>query len=196
MRNSPHEQARSESEREADGAASVRGYRTPALALLSDLVLLWSSEAFQRSVFESATGVADPLPMNFLYRLAVRGPLKPSQLAAELATGRSNISKVTARLEDSGLIARTSDPDDRRGVLVALTPDGQAVAQRLFDAGDRMVADIVADWGPERMADFTTLLSGFVTRARDYSERLSRSAADPPPAPPGLRSPAQPERTP
>jgi DNA-binding MarR family transcriptional regulator len=34
------------------------------------------------------------------------------------------------RLERSGLICRTPDPTDRRGVLVRLTPQGSKVAMR------------------------------------------------------------------
>ncbi len=41
------------------------------------------------------------------------------------------------RLEASGLIVRRPDPDDRRGSLVALTPEGRTTA-------DRAIEDLVA----------------------------------------------------
>ena len=55
------------------------------------------------------------------------GPITPSELAARERIQRPTATRVLARLEEMGLIARTPDPHDRRSSLVAVTPDATAM---------------------------------------------------------------------
>ncbi|SRR6266849_2984134 len=62
---------------------------------------------------------------------AVREPLALRELAERQSCVRSNITQLVDRLEKDGLVRRRRDPDDRRGVLAALTPAGE----RAYDKG-------------------------------------------------------------
>ena len=87
------------------------------------------------------------------------GPLTPSELAARERIQRPTATRVLARLEELGLIARTPDPQDRRSSLVAVSATGSALldelrtrktaflAERLegLDADERAVLDRAAD---------------------------------------------------
>ncbi|GAA1979893.1 MarR family transcriptional regulator [Isoptericola halotolerans] len=53
--------------------------------------------------------------------------LSPSHLADILLITRAGMTKRIDRLERRGLVTRRSAPDDRRSLLVGLTPDGLAV---------------------------------------------------------------------
>ncbi|WP_131737890.1 MarR family winged helix-turn-helix transcriptional regulator [Actinomadura roseirufa] len=89
----------------------------------STLVEVWSRP-------HNATDV--PVPSTQLRALFVleRGPVNVSSLAAELEALVSSASRLCDRLEASGLLLR--DPGrDRREVTVRLTPDGQALLDRL-----------------------------------------------------------------
>ena len=55
------------------------------------------------------------------------GPLTPSELAARERIQRPTATRVLARLEEEGLVARTPDPQDRRSILVSATPAAQAL---------------------------------------------------------------------
>jgi DNA-binding MarR family transcriptional regulator len=55
------------------------------------------------------------------------GPMTPSELAARERIQRPTATRVLARLEEMGLIARTPDPQDRRSSLVSVTPDASAM---------------------------------------------------------------------
>lgn len=48
----------------------------------------------------------------------------PKSLAAKLDLESSSMTGLLDRLEKKGLIERRPDPDDRRGVLIFLTPQG------------------------------------------------------------------------
>src|SRR4029079_18397704 len=52
------------------------------------------------------------------------GPLTPSELATRERIQRPTATRVIARLEEAGLVDRTSDPDDRRSCLVGVAPEG------------------------------------------------------------------------
>jgi DNA-binding MarR family transcriptional regulator len=50
--------------------------------------------------------------------------LRVTDLTASMMIGSSGTTKRLDRLERNGLIARSPDPNDRRGTLIALTPKG------------------------------------------------------------------------
>jgi DNA-binding MarR family transcriptional regulator len=75
-----------------------------------------------------------------LHTLRVEGTpyrLSPSRLNQVLALSSGGITKIVDRLESAGLVRRTPDPSDGRGVLVELTARGRSMAARIFDAGLR-----------------------------------------------------------
>lgn len=53
--------------------------------------------------------------------------LRMSELALAVRQSRSRLTHTVARMERSGLIVRTSCPDDRRGVIAQLTDEGFAL---------------------------------------------------------------------
>jgi DNA-binding MarR family transcriptional regulator len=55
------------------------------------------------------------------------GPLTPSEIAARERIQRPSVTRLLARLAESGLVERTSDPADRRSSLVTITPLGSAL---------------------------------------------------------------------
>jgi DNA-binding MarR family transcriptional regulator len=51
--------------------------------------------------------------------------LRPSDLTGTLMLTSSGTTKRLDKLEEAGLIARGPDPDDRRAILITLTPSGK-----------------------------------------------------------------------
>ena len=63
-------------------------------------------------------------------RLAERGPMSQNQLGRATAMDAATIKGVVGRLMARGLMVTVPDPEDRRRLIVDLTPEGRA----LFDA--------------------------------------------------------------
>jgi DNA-binding MarR family transcriptional regulator len=94
-----------------------------------------------------------------LATIECHGPMTPSELAARERIQRPTATRVIARLEEMGLIGRTTDPQDRRSSLVSVTPEATALlaeqrtrktaflAERLdgLDAEDRAALERAAD---------------------------------------------------
>lgn len=77
--------------------------------------------------------IADFDVLNTLRRVSDSRGSKPSDMArASLITTGAMTSRLD-RLERAGLIRRTPDPADRRGVLIRLTPQGSKVAGQALD---------------------------------------------------------------
>jgi DNA-binding MarR family transcriptional regulator len=64
------------------------------------------------------------------------GPVSLSELALKLTCVRSNITQLIDRLEKDGLVKRTDDPTDRRGVRAEVT----SVGHERFADGEKALA--------------------------------------------------------
>ena len=94
--------------------------------------------------------------------------LSPSALSAEMMLSTSAMTNRLERLEKRGLIERTMDPNDRRGIKVQLTDEGFALA-------DEMVVSHVEM--EERM------LSALTDTERTRLRNLLTKIAEPPTTP-------------
>jgi DNA-binding MarR family transcriptional regulator len=96
-----------------------------------------------------------PLQLSALVTVEQHGPLRLSELARREAVTAPTMSRVLAALDDQGLVIRTPDPSDARGVRIVLSEEGAArlaevrshrtalVARRLarLDADQRQILE-------------------------------------------------------
>src|SRR5215213_5645450 len=80
-----------------------------------------------RRLRQEAGGGLSPTLTAALATVDRHGPLTPSELAARERIQRPTATRLLARLEEDGLVARTADPGDRRSSLVAITADGRSL---------------------------------------------------------------------
>ena len=71
-------------------------------------------------------------------------PMNVSVLQRSLMLSSGGTTKRLDRLEAAGFVERRPDPDDRRGVLIALTPDGHELIDEALVAVTRDEAELVA----------------------------------------------------
>jgi DNA-binding MarR family transcriptional regulator len=93
-----------------------------------------------RRMRQAAGGELSPSQSAALTTIDCHGPLTPSELAARERIQRPTATRVLARLEAAGLIARTPDPADRRSSLVSATPAGAALLADLRARRDAWMA--------------------------------------------------------
>jgi DNA-binding MarR family transcriptional regulator len=80
------------------------------------------------------------------------GPLTPSEVAARERIQRPTATRILARLEEAGLIARTPDPADRRSALVTATAAGSALLVSRRERRDAWMAAQLDSLPPEDLA--------------------------------------------
>jgi DNA-binding MarR family transcriptional regulator len=97
-----------------------------------------------------------PLQLSALVTVEQHGPLRLSELARREAVTAPTMSRVLAALDEQGLVIRTPDPQDARGVLISVSDAGAArlaevrshrtalVARRLARLDDEQRRTLVA----------------------------------------------------
>jgi DNA-binding MarR family transcriptional regulator len=153
-------------------------YRSELLASLAEFAHQWNHPDF------SVDNVARVHPQvgvpgaRLLMILAMRGELRPSDLAEELLTGASNVSKLLAHLERLGLVERRADSGDARVTRVHLTDSGRAAASEMIAAGDRTIEYMTQDWTPDEVRSYAAQTRRLAAAGRDYVRSVRSEAAE------------------
>ncbi|MEU2375164.1 MarR family transcriptional regulator [Streptomyces misionensis] len=96
-----------------------------------------------------------------LNRLDSEGPMGVKALAAGMGIDSSTVTRQVAPLVDTGLVKRTSHPEDGRAVVLQLSPRGAARLAEVRSSRRRLMAELTQDWAPEEREQFCTLLTRF-----------------------------------
>ena len=82
----------------------------------------------------------------------------PAELCRYLGLDSGSMTRMLDRLEQKGLILRNRCPDDRRQVRLALTADGQRLADRLPLVGAAAMNELVGGLTREELGTLTGVL--------------------------------------
>jgi len=75
----------------------------------------------------------DLIPPHWIALQALEEPRPMGELAKQLSCDNSNITWITDRLEERGLVTRTQAPHDRRVRLLVLTDEGSKLRQEISE---------------------------------------------------------------
>jgi DNA-binding MarR family transcriptional regulator len=117
-----------------------------------------------RRLRQQAGGALSPSQSAALATVERHGPLTPSELALRERVQRPTATQVLARLEAAGLVARASDPVDRRSFLVSVTPAGRELLAELRTRKDAYLA--------RRLETLDAADRATLARAAELLERL------------------------
>lgn len=136
---------------------------TPALAV--DTVMSFFAVIRRLSASANQPGHQSQHPKTWplLGRLAAAGSMRVADLADFAGLDASTVSRHVKTLEDDGLVARDTDPDDRRAASVRITDRGRAFVKEALQIRARIIADATADWSAqdrEQLADLMSRLAG------------------------------------
>lgn len=97
------------------------------------------------------------------------GPLRTSDIASYQRSLRPTLSHRVRGLEALGYLVRTADADDRRSVLVALTPEGRAFVEHSCAACHEVLlqGDVLARVSPERLRSYLVAMGGAYLASAD-----------------------------
>lgn len=80
-----------------------------------------------------------------------------SELAVQQAVSLPTMSNSISVLVERGWVNRVPSPDDRRQVLLELTPDGRAALAKMKNEAEARVAELLDDLSPD---DLKSLAAG------------------------------------
>ncbi|WP_330332297.1 MarR family transcriptional regulator [Streptomyces sp. NBC_00536] len=96
-----------------------------------------------------------------LNRLDLEGPMGVKALAGGMGIDSSTVTRQVAPLVDTGLVKRTSHPEDGRAVVLALSPRGLARLEEVRSSRRELMSRVTEGWSPEEREAFTSLLTRF-----------------------------------
>ena len=122
--------------------------------------LLRKAQQRHVSIFTGHIG-EDLTPMQFavLAKLGEAGPCSQNSLGRRTAMDVATIKGVVARLEERGLVGKLASDEDRRKLLIDLTPEGRAVLERAVPRAIEISAMTLAPLSREEQAMFMRLLA-------------------------------------
>jgi DNA-binding MarR family transcriptional regulator len=137
---------------------------------ISSIIHLADSLAVRRRVMSAVRFPVDDVQMFLVVnQLTYQGAMRPSDVADRLNTSRANLTKITHRLVEVGLVARHPDPHDARSSLLALTAEGLEIGARIIRHNESFLSELLADWSEEEIGTLKRMLA-----------RLARQWAAPP----------------
>jgi DNA-binding MarR family transcriptional regulator len=98
----------------------------------------------QRPLLMALCRELDLFPPQLMVLKALDRPRPMSEVAATLACDSSNLTGITDRLEERGLVRRSADENDRRVKLLVLTDEGKRVRRKVIGRLHRPPAAIDA----------------------------------------------------
>jgi DNA-binding MarR family transcriptional regulator len=98
-----------------------------------------------------------------LRRLATSGPMSAGQLATEMSLSPATVCGILDRLEARGLAIRERQTDDKRRVLVRLTPKGRSAARRAPPPLEHGFLEQLEALPSTKQAEIDRVLKGLVT---------------------------------
>ena len=123
--------------------------------------------------------VQHPKTWPLLGRLSAVGSMRVADLADFAGLDASTVSRHVKALEDDGLVARDTDPDDRRAASVRITDRGRAFVKEALELRAQIIADATADW-PQADRDQLADLMRRLADALDPNSTRSRTREESP----------------
>lgn len=96
-----------------------------------------------------------------------RSPRNMLGLGSVLRLGKSTMTGIVTRMEESGLVERRPDPADRRHLIVTPTPAGIELAERIEQSLRGRITSLLAGLRPAESQRLGALLSRVIESAEE-----------------------------
>jgi DNA-binding MarR family transcriptional regulator len=106
-------------------------------------------------------------------------PLSPTDISERLMVTTASITSLVDTLEKRKYVKRSPDPDDRRRILVSLTPAGRKVVDRFLPEVVALQTEAAAGISEADRKRLVALLDTIRQRAADMDATAVRKAAEP-----------------
>jgi DNA-binding MarR family transcriptional regulator len=145
----------------------------------AQVIRSWMETFMTRSMhdtlrFAKRTGLSMP-QFGLLRRLYHGGECEVHDIGKQFDVSSAAASQLVDKLVQSGLVARTENPEDRRARQIALTEKGRALVDTANEESYRWVASLVAELSPEQKAAVLRSLPALI----EAEGRLPRNEKDP-----------------
>lgn len=133
-----------------------------------------------RTLGSADRSIGGPPRAWLLHKLALTPGIRVADLADGCGLDASTASRHVRTLEDSGLLTRLGDPDDRRAARLSLTQAGQDALDAALRVRTDLVSRATAHWSAadrRRVAELLTRLSADLAAASTPDPATAKGTA-------------------
>lgn len=130
-------------------------------------LMRWGSRTEVQRALRSLRSELSATDAWLLRRILDVGPVRLSELATWQRVDKSTMTTQVGRLERTGLVARATDPADRRAALVRVTPKGRRLHERDVARASEVLDGLVVDWSEADRSELIRLLGMLVVELDD-----------------------------
>ncbi|MDB5528588.1 MAG: MarR family transcriptional regulator [Devosia sp.] len=109
------------------------------------------------------------------------GPKSVAQLARDMGHARQSVQRLANVLLKEGLLTYRDKPDDRRTVLLELSPAGQAVLSAIYQRQLQWSERVTSQLDPDQLAALATTLQDIARIVAEQTDELPTEAPKPAP---------------
>jgi DNA-binding MarR family transcriptional regulator len=124
----------------------------------------------RRSLLGTATQTLSTNDITLLRMIIKRGPIRVSELASWQGVDKSTVTPQVHRLEQRGVVARHSDPADKRAVLLTATDQGRQSLDEIDEAGVHLFENALDGWPPADRSKLAALMQRFADDLADVPQ--------------------------
>jgi DNA-binding MarR family transcriptional regulator len=104
--------------------------------------LLLAGERFRNNYAkELGLGSSDLVALGHVYN---HGPTAPRELGAAMGMTSGTVTALLDRIEKAGFVVRSSNPEDRRSLLINVTPAGRHAMEWVYEQFDAALEQCLA----------------------------------------------------
>jgi MarR family transcriptional regulator for hemolysin len=121
-------------------------------------------------------GLTEATWLPLLHLARAPAPMRQKDLAAALLLDSSSVVRILQGLQESGLIARSEDAEDRRAKVIVITDQGRRLAEQVEEVASQVQREVLARLNDRDVALTTEVLQE-VCRALTAVSDLETKAA-------------------
>jgi len=110
------------------------------------------------TIFQKHSARLTPTQFSTLMRVSEHGEVSQNRLGRLAAMDVATIKGVVGRLKTKGLVTSQADLNDRRRLIITLTPDGAAMIEDLKKTGAAITEETLAPLTEQERATLVRLL--------------------------------------
>ncbi len=142
-----------------EGAKDIPGADASVCELYMNLLHTGEVIARAEAVFLSRFGLNQArMVLLFILDASPTGSMRSSELAEKSSVSRATITGILDTMEKAGLVARASDPNDRRASNVKITPAGEKLLAKVRPEFMRWSTGTVGTLSPQERQQLVDLL--------------------------------------
>lgn len=115
-----------------------------------------------------------------LFRLHEEGPTRLTALAKAAGVSQPSMTQFVQRFERRGIVSRSTDPNDKRAWLVAITPAGREIVRQRQEGIRKRLAELLSRMDPEDVASLqlaSRVSAPIIVRLSDQTTNLDHPTA-------------------